>query len=107
MVAELDPRQPVSSLREGECKGEAHFVSSGRVEEEADGTHRLSPLRRITDNWRVMLSCSPTDRCQSACFKSRGYAFLFFPYTAINPVFSPVCEECMRIPMTCLKPARS
>lgn len=73
---------------------------------EADGTHRHSALRRITDNWRVMLSRSPADRCQSACSKSRGYALLFFPYTAINPVFSPVCEECRRIPMTRLRPAR-
>lgn len=72
---------------------------------EADGTHRLSALRRITDNWRAMLSRSPDDRCQSACSKSRGYALLFFPYTAINPVFSPVCEECRRIPMTRLRPA--
>lgn len=72
---------------------------------EADGAHRLSALRRITDNWRVMLSLSPADRCQSTCSKSRGYALLFFPYTAINPVFSPVCEECGRIPMTHLRPA--
>lgn len=72
---------------------------------EADGTHRLSALRRITDNWRVMLSRSPADRCQSTCSKSRGYALLFFPYTAINPVFSPICEECRRIPMTHLRRA--
>lgn len=91
-------------LCEGECKGEAHFVFAWRGGGEADGTHRLSALRRITDNWRVMLSRSPADRCQSACSKSRGYALLFFPYTAINPVFSPVCEECSGIPMTRLRP---
>lgn len=93
-------------LCEGECKGEAHFVfavAGWRGGRWHTYTHRLTALRRITDNWRLMLSCSPADRCQSACSKSRGYALLFFPYTAINPVFSPVCEECRRIPMTRLR----
>lgn len=86
---------------------EAHFVFAVAAWRGRQMAQTDSALRRITDNWRVMLSRSPDDRCQSSLSlsKSRGYALLFFPYAAINAVFSPVCEECRRIPMTHLRPS--
>lgn len=57
---------------------------------------------QIIGEW--CLAAAPPIDANPPCSKSRGYALLFFPYAAINPVFSPVCEGCRRIPMTRLRP---
>lgn len=77
---------PWVSLWSLDVKGEEPpHIGCGRMEgRQMARTHthagRHSVLRRIADNWRVMLSRSLADRCQSFCFKSRGYALLCFSF---------------------------